>query len=407
MGERTWTARSGRTLVLPLLVALVAGALVTAFATPLDTREPTTDGLRGVNVATLVSQAVTIYDHPEVTDTGEPQSTYDLLAGRGHELIRLPVDWNYLQPKLGSGDRAFHPAYWKAVQSEVGKIKRAGLRAVLDLHNGCEWSGPKNSGPPLVCGVGLPIDTVADTWRRLSDAFRGDPAVIAYDLFNEPTKFNHPTLAEAHDPARAPYAKYQEAVNAAVAAIRNNHDRKTIWVEALCCSSYLDFASTDPNGGWVQDPADRIVYSQHMYPVGNSAVGESFNPAKLDRRYDEPAGTLWADHGYTRGFLDRLETFGSWCSRSGLACSIGEVGWYGRDQSADSARQWNDLGDKWYQIANKYRMSVTYYGTSSAYQTGLWAYDSPVPNPWFPAPGVTRDQPQAAVIEKPENLSMR
>ena len=231
--------------------------------------------------------------------------------------------------------------------------------------------------------------------------------MIAYDLFNEPIKFNHPTLAEAQDAARAPYAKYQEAVNAAIAAIRGNRDRKVIWVEALCCSAYLDFASTDPNGGWVRDPANRIVYSQHMYPVGNSTVGEEFVPAKLDRRYEEPAGKLWADHGYTRGFLDRLTTFGQWCLRSGVSCSVGEVGWYGRGQSAESARQWNDLGSSWYTIANTYRLAVTYYGVSSAYQTNLWAYDSRVPDPWFPAPGVTETQSQASVIEKPENLSLR
>lgn len=392
-----------RTAVVVLLVCalLAATVAVPRSAAP----EQSTDGLRGINIATLLTQAVTIYDHPTVTGTGEPLSTYVRLQQLGHRLIRLPVDWNFLQPDLDTGEEDFHPAYWNAVRSEVGKIKAAGLRVVLTLHSGCEWRKPKTTSAPLVCGAGLSTDQTDRVWRTFSDAFRDDPAVIAYDLFNEPTRFSHPTRRDLQAPDKPAYSVYQRHVNSVVRALRENGDRKTIWVEGLCCSPYTDFLYTDPSGGWVDDPLRRIVYSQHMYPARNSSEGEVFDAAKLDEDYVRDAGKPWVDRGYERGFIGRLRDFGEWCRRSAVSCSVGEVGWYGPGQSAANAEQWNLLGDRWYSLADTYGLSVTYFGTSSAFHGPLWAYDAPGPDVWFPAPGLSRKQSQSAIIEKPEHLS--
>lgn len=387
-----------------IVLVIVAAVAVSSLAVP-ERPEESTNGLRGINVATLMSQAVTIYGHPEVTDTGEPQATYDALASRGHKLIRLPIDWNYLQPNLGAGDSAFNPAYWKAVRAEVAKIGAAGMKTVLDLHNGCEWKPSRSAAPPLVCGAGLSMDAAIGVWRSLSNQFRGDSSVIAYDLFNEPTAFNSPNPADPQDPRKQPYSAYKDYVNAIVRAIRGNGDRKAIWVESLCCTKNLDIPKTDPNGGWVTDPANRIVYSLHMYPFSGSTRSEEFDPAKLNPRYEEPKGEVWSDLGYVTGFLDRLDAFGAWCRKNRLECSIGEVGWYGPGQSAESSRQWNALGDQWYNIANYYGLAVTYFGASSAYTDNLWVYGAPGPNRWFPAPGMTEKHPQASVIEKRQHLS--
>ncbi|WP_081586046.1 glycoside hydrolase family 5 protein [Tsukamurella sp. 1534] len=391
----------GRAVVVVVATAALLAASVRVPVIAPDGARST--GMRGITVATLLTQAVTISDHPDVTGTGEPQSTYDALAALGHRLIRLPVSWDYLQPNLGAGDPAVHRAYWNAIVAEVRKIGAAGLRAVLDLHNGCEWTKPRSTAPPLVCGAGITTSMTDDVWKRLSDEFKDDPAVVAYDLFNEPTRFDHPTRADLRKPGQPPYSAYKRHVDEVVRTIRANGDGKDIWVESLCCSVYSDFAVTDPGGGWVNDPLNRIVYSQHMYPVKNSAVGEPFDPAKADPDYVRDGDRSWVDRGYVRGFLGRLDDFGRWCAENGVRCSVGEVGWFGEGQSAESAAQWNALGDRWYAIANGYGMAVTYYGASSAFHGPLWAYDAPGPDAWFPAPGLTRKQPQATVIERPEN----
>ncbi|KXO94283.1 hypothetical protein AXK57_20870 [Tsukamurella pulmonis] len=389
-----------------LIVVIVAALVLATLAIPRPrVAEPATTWMRGINVATMLTQAVTIYDHPTVTGTGEPAITYARLRERGHRLIRLPVDWTFLQPGLDAGDDAFHPAYWNAIRAEVGKIEAAGMRVVLGLHNGCEWRAPRSTAAPRVCGAGLTVEQTNRVWRMLSAGFRDEPAVVAYDLFNEPTRFSHPTRGDLQSADKPPYAVYQRHVQEVVTALREVGDRKVLWVESLCCSRFSDFAYTDPRGGWVDDPLGRIVYSQHMYPVSKSGEGEVFDPAKLDRNYVRDAGRPWSDRGYETGFLGRLRTFGEWCARSAVECSVGEVGWYGPGQSAASAEQWNRLGDRWYALANTYGLAVTYFGTSSAFHGPLWAYDAPGPDAWFPAPGLSRLQSQAAVIEKPEHLT--
>ncbi|NMD57062.1 glycoside hydrolase family 5 protein [Tsukamurella conjunctivitidis] len=362
------------------------------------------DGQRGLNIQTLYVQANIIYDHPTAVGTGEPQSSYNYLAGLGHKLIRLNINWDYLQPNLDTGNRTFHSAYWAAVKSEVSKIRTAGMRTVLDLHNGCEWKKPKTS-TTLLCGAGLTTTDTTDVWRKLSTEFKNDTSVVAYDLFNEPVRFNHPTRPEVRKPDYQPYSTYKTHVNAVVAAIRANSDNKTIWVESLCCHWSQDLPDTDPGGGWVVDPQNKIVYSLHMYPVGDSTAGETYNPAKEDPNYEQPPGNFWADYGYDRGFLGRLDRFGRWCVDRGVRCSIGEVGWYGYGQSATSAAQWNELGDIWYYKANFYGLDVTYFGASSAYHEGLTAYDAPGPDTWLPAAGISRKQAQATILEKPEHRS--
>ncbi|MEC4613839.1 glycoside hydrolase family 5 protein [Tsukamurella tyrosinosolvens] len=387
-----------------LIVLLVVALALTSLAVP-RSPEPSTARMRGINVATMLTQAVTIYDHPDDTRTGEPPSSYVRLQQLGHRLIRLPVDWSFLQPGLGSGDERFHPAYWTAIRTEVAKIKAAGMRVVLGLHNGCEWRAPRATTAPLVCGAGLTVEQTNQVWRKLSDGFRDEPAVAAYDLFNEPTRFSHPTRADLQSADKPAYAVYQRHVNEVVRTLRAAGDRTVLWVESLCCSRFSDFVYTDPDGGWVDDPLRRVVYSQHMYPVRNSSEGEVFDRAKLDENYVRDEGRSWVDLGYERGFLGRLRLFGDWCARSAVECSVGEVGWYGPGQSSASAEQWNSLGDRWYALANRYGMAVTYFGTSSAFHGPLWAYDAPGPDVWFPAVGLSRKQSQAAVIEMPEHLS--
>ncbi|CAM3722765.1 glycoside hydrolase family 5 protein [Tsukamurella ocularis] len=395
-------AHVGIALAITLLLALTVGTRAPA---PVRAAVSVGDGQRGINIHTMMSQAVTIYDHPTVAGTGEPQSSYDFLAAAGHKLIRLPISWDFLQPNLDTGNRTFHTAYWNAIKAEVAKIRIAGMKTVLDLHNGCEWTKPKTSNPPLICGAGLTVTDATDVWRKLSTEFANDASVLAYDLFNEPIAFNHPTRPEVQYPGNQPYSTYKTFINAVVAAIRANNDAKKIWVESLCCHWSMDLWDTDPNGGWVVDPLNKIVYSLHMYPVRDSSNGETYNPAKESATYEVPAGSFWADRGYNTGFLGRLDRFGSWCYNHGLKCSIGEVGWYTDDQNPTSNAQWNALGDTWYNKADYYGLDVTYFGASSAFHGPLWAYDAPGADVWFPAAGISRKRTQSSVIELSNHLS--
>ncbi|BDD80390.1 hypothetical protein TPB0596_01530 [Tsukamurella pulmonis] len=377
---------------------------------------------RGVNTNMLFIQSQTAFTWPDepVSKFGEPQTTYTYIASRGHKYVRIFFDWDVIQRGLTPTNTTapLDTKYAQKVTAEITKAKTAGLKVVLVLGNACRWQDRTNDpdwaqpgpGADLLCGRGLSDAHAANLWRQVSSLYKNEPAVAAYDLFNEPSAFQHPTRADMQDPTNwpAPYSAYKSAVNASIAAIRANGDNKYIWVESLCCTLYHDFASTDPGGPWVVDPANRVQYSQHMYPTSNPAVFEAYDPLKEDPNYDSAPGQYWSKRGYITGFLNRLDTFAWWCSTYNVKCSIGEVGWSNDllPGTAGDATKWNALGDEYYNKANWHGFDVMFFGVASGLQGVLVPYSCASCSGWvYPAPGVTKNQSSALVIEQPQHLS--
>ncbi|ADG76732.1 Glycoside hydrolase family 5 domain-containing protein OS=Tsukamurella paurometabola (strain ATCC 8368 / DSM / CCUG 35730 / CIP 100753 / JCM 10117 / KCTC 9821 / NBRC 16120 / NCIMB 702349 / NCTC 13040) OX=521096 GN=Tpau_0078 PE=3 SV=1 [Tsukamurella paurometabola] len=383
-------------------------------------------GQRGVNTNMLFVQSQTAYDWPDESPSkfGEPQSTYDYLAAKGHKYVRIGFNWDVMQRGITATNTGapLDAKYVAKVSSEIAKAKKASLKVVLVLGNPCTWedrTGATNWEEPtpsrvLLCGKGLTDAHLANLWRRISTLYKSEPAVAVYDLVNEPVSYQHPIRTDMQDPGTwpAPYSAYKSAINASIKAIRDNGDDKYVWVQSLCCTLNHDFASTDPNGPWAVDPLNRIEYSQHMYPVSDPNTASKFEEKKLDPNYDSAPGQFWSDRGYTTGFLWRLDTFGGWCSQFSVKCSIGEVGWHNEISEPETAARWNDLGDEFYNKANYYGFDVLSFGVTTGLQGALSTHGTnPVGQPpnlqgWqFPAPGITRSFSQATVIEKPQHLS--
>lgn len=377
---------------------------------------------RGVNANMLFIQSQTAFAWPDepVSKFGEPQATYTYLASRGHKYVRIFFDWDVIQRGITptNATAPLDAKYTQKVTAEIGKAKSAGLKVVLVLGNACQWQDRTNDpdwqqpgpGANLLCGQGLTDAHAANLWRRVSSLYKNEAAVVAYDLFNEPTAFQHPTRPDMQDPATwpVPYSAYKSAVNASVKAIRDNGDNKLVWVESLCCSLYHDFASTDPGGPWVVDPANRVQYSLHMYPTSNPAVFEAYDTAKEDPNYDSAPGQFWSNRGYITGFLNRVDTFAWWCSTYSVKCSIGEVGWSNDllPGTAADAAKWNSLGDEFYNKANWYGFDVLFFGVASGLEGVLVPYSCASCSGWvYPAPGVTQPRSPAGIIEQPQHLS--
>lgn len=310
--------------------------------------------LRGVNSFTLY------YASSDPRFQGEPQSSYDFLARRGHRIIRLPFSWGALQPQLQG---PLNPAYLQALTSEIRRIERAGMHVVLDLHSFGHWPDSKSDRR---FGNGLKASDLADVWLRLSSAFRHDPAVIAYDLTNEPD-------AEAR--------AWEEASQRCVTALRDAGDSRLIWIEAVKFSKPESFPEEHGNP-WIEDPAHATMYSAHQYfdLSGQYARGFSFDS------YPEAANAL-----------RRLWRFTRWLEEHEVRGSIGEIGWPSRRRS-DSWRRWNTLGSEWYQAADAAGLWVTYFSATSVLNEPQVAYDAPV-NRFSPVPGISVAESQAPVIE--------
>lgn len=333
------------------------------------------DYLRGVNIYSLVFAG----RGPDPSVIGEPPSSYAFLASRGVDIVRLAVPWQRLQeiPDGGTAlDGLAQPidqAYLDVVEAQVTAAADAGIRTVIDLHNGCTypWGAGEFVEGSVSCGDGIEPAHVQRVWTAIAERFLHDERVAAYDIFNEPR-----WSVGVDD--------YREFAQIAVDAIRATGDEHTIWVEGILSDTRGRLAAIAPDGPWIEDPLGRIMYSEHFY---DNEGGEDFDPG--------------AD---TTKVLDRLRTFGDWCRQWAVRCSVGEVGWpsggRGGVQSAASAAGWNALFEQFYDLADAYELDVTYFAASSAKQTGtLLAYVGS--SPGIPsASGIDTALSQAEVIER-------
>lgn len=333
------------------------------------------DYLRGVNVYSLIFGG----KGADVAQVGESQASYDYLASRGVSIVRLAVPWQRLQeiPDGGSAadglEQPVDLAYLDMVADQVARAANAGIRTVIDLHNGCTypWGAGEFVEGSLRCGDGITEQHVANIWGTIAARFRGDERVLAYDVFNEPRWSVGVDV----------YKHYSQI---AVDAIRATGDEHTLWIEGILSAERGRLAAIAPDGPWIEDPLEKVMYSEHFYA---DERGASFDQV-TDRTT----------------VLAQLRTFAQWCEQWSVRCSVGEVGWPsggpGGVQSEASAAGWNSLFEEFYAVADEYELDVTYFAASSSKQVGtLLAYVATQPG--IPSPsGLDTALSQTAVIER-------
>lgn len=243
--------------------------------TPLDT--PTSQssvieanldgpGLRGVNVPAGPSTAGSVAaKHPsgfsnktlgKLPDRHIQPESLRFLAGRGIEIVRLPFNWERLQPVLGGPLAEGELAHLREVISVAGSL---GMTVVVDMHNFggyYEWDAAAGTGVRKVIGTTLPVATFADTWARIARAL-GDHPNVVWDLMNEPAR-----MASAG--GRTPAQVWEQASQAAVDAIRATGDTHTITVAGYDYSSAATWTEHHDRP-WVRDPLAKIRYQAHQY----------------------------------------------------------------------------------------------------------------------------------------------
>lgn len=326
------------------------------------------DYLRGVNVYSLIFAG----RQQDLSVLGEPQSSYDFLASRGVSIVRLAVPWQRLQDIPAGGtavDGLAEPIdelYLDAVEEQVRRAAAAGIRTVIDLHNGCTypWGAGEFVEGSLRCGGGITEEHVTTLWTVIASRFAGDERVLAYDIFNEPRW-------------SVGVEVYKTFAQVAVDAIRATGDEHTIWVEGILSDVRGRLAAIAPGGPWIDDPRGKIMYSEHFYAADDDGDGT-------------PEETV----------LERLRTFAGWCEYWQVRCSVGEVGWpSSRANGSTSAAAWDELFERFYALADEHRLDVTYFAASGASDAGkLLAYVAESPD--VPSPGIDTALSQAAVIER-------
>jgi Ca2+-binding RTX toxin-like protein len=223
----------------------------------------------------------------------------------------------------------------------------------------------------------------ADFWKKMAVQFKDYPALVGYDLMNEP-----------HGMPVA--GVWKAAAQAATDAIRTVDMDNVIYIEGEGWSgahSWMKYNS----GLIINDPANKIVYQAHQYFDDNNSG-----------TYDE---TYEGENAYAMVGVDRLKGFVDWLKANNLKGMIGETGvpssdprWLEVMKNALDYMKANDLdvtlwgGGTWFPTT--YSMYMAKPGQlDSAYMNSVEGYFNdyvddfvtvppPVPPSVVPAPSV-------------------
>lgn len=130
-------------------------------------------------------------------DTYIARDDIQLIRRAGFNCVRVPMDYRFF---ISPRDPA-HPTGpgWALLDRLVGWCRDEGLVVILDLHaapGGQTGTNIDNSrGYPFLYASAADQTLTIDLWRALARHFRDEPAILGYELLNEP-------IAPDFDPAK-------------------------------------------------------------------------------------------------------------------------------------------------------------------------------------------------------------
>ena len=126
----------------------------------------------------------------EFRDVYVAKPDIDFIKAAGFNTVRVPLHWALFVRPGANGEDAFEGPGWALLDRLVGWSREAGLRVILDLHAapGGQTGVNHDDGPgfPLVFYVPRYRELTIELWRRLALHYRDEPAILGYDLLNEP-----------------------------------------------------------------------------------------------------------------------------------------------------------------------------------------------------------------------------
>jgi endoglucanase len=221
------------------------------------------------------------YTYPDPT-------SLDYFAAKGMTVVRVPVLWERIQPKLGSELDGAEMARLDAV---VAHAASKGMRVILDVHNYAAYRGS------MIGTTSVPTSALGDLWRKIAARYKDKESVV-FGLMNEPNNLKTET--------------WFEAANIAIAQIRGTGAKSLILVPGNGWSSARSWVDRDygtSNGEvmlGIKDPADNFVYDVHQY-FNSDWTGTSADCQSRDIGISTLTPfTQWARQHHQRGFLGEI-----------------------------------------------------------------------------------------------------
>jgi hypothetical protein len=236
-------------------------------------------------------------NHPGQEGKDYTMHTADLyaqLAGYGFNVVRLPFDWGQLILAPNSELNTVYLSQLDTIVNEYAAPNR--LYVILDMHSYLRyWDGPNHWTSANASPWHQAL--LVETWRLLARHYADNPAVLGYEIMNEPNgqdgDSNWPAIAQR-----------------VIDAIRTVDQRHLIFVDGRAWSSSEAWERANGPVPFVRDAINppRLVYVPHVY----------FNPDDNDRyRGARPDLAL---------MRRRLEPAAAWSRRNAVPVWIGESG---------------------------------------------------------------------------------
>jgi|ERR1035441_9576652 endoglucanase len=269
---------------------------------------------RGVNVSEAEWGDPLDETYPNASYAYATAPTFNYFAARGLPFIRLLVKWERLQPTLGGDLDAAQIGY---LQQDVAYAKAAGALVSIVPHNEARYATLESQvanydtdaciidNPCPGSPVNVTSENFVDFWVKMSNVFKDEPAVVAYDLTNEP-----------HDMG---VANWGQIAQKAVTAIRNNGDNKTIMIPGDGWSNATFWSSYNGATPFISDSANNYYYEAHLYFDHDFSGTYAWTyDQELANNETPPFGPNVA--------ADRLAPFVTWCQTNNVPCYLGEYG---------------------------------------------------------------------------------
>lgn len=221
------------------------------------------------------------------------QAEIDYEAFKGMSVIRVPVEWERLQPSLGG---ALDPSQLSSLDGVVDRATQDGLRVVIDLHNYGKYDGN------LIGGSSVSNAQFADFWQKMASHYSSNPNVI-YGLMNEP----------AQTDARG----WLASVNAAIDAIRydsvdgaktplSNQEILVPGIDYDHADTWVGSDNANVIGAGIVDPLRNYAFDVHQY-LDSDGSGTHYGPvADADGTDKVSAITAWARATQQKLFLGEI-----------------------------------------------------------------------------------------------------
>ncbi|MDB5009799.1 MAG: glycosyl hydrolase family 5, partial [Mucilaginibacter sp.] len=215
---------------------------------------------KGINSPKLINQAFMELMGPDETkvfwkkylDTYITQADIHFLKSTGMNSIRIPFNYRLFTYEDYMGENNPNRGF-ELLDRVIGWCKKEGVYVVLDMH--CAPGG--QTGDNIDDGYGYPFlfqsqasrAQTIDIWKRIANHYKNEPAILGYDLLNEPIAhyFNKEELNPYLEPL------YKE-ITKAIRTVDKNH------------IVILGGAQWDSNLKLFGPPFDpKVVYTFHKY----------------------------------------------------------------------------------------------------------------------------------------------